>query len=75
MKRETIPELVAIIRASAKGSVASKVARHLERWGGNDICTINDAITCLRDDDKYLREIATRINRAWKRHLKEERHA
>ena len=64
---ETIAAIVAEIRKAAKDSYAEKTAKRLEdheATGTRDALDIKDAIQCLRDDDKYLLDLANRIERA-----------
>ena len=67
---ETIEDIIDAIRKSTKKSVASITARRLESHGGMDRCAVDDAITCLRDDDRFLRDIANRLKRAIQRERK-----
>ena len=67
---ETIEDIIDAIRKSTKKSVASITARRLEYHGGRDCCAVDDAITCLRDDDRFLRDIANRLKRAIQRERK-----
>lgn len=67
---EPLSAILAEMRKSAKDSYAEKTAKRLEdheATGTRDALDIKDAIQCLRDDDKYLLDIADRIEAAAKR--------
>lgn len=69
-KPETLAAIVAEIRNAAKDSYAEKTAKRLEdheATGTRDALDIKDAIQCLRDDDKYLLDLADRIEAAAER--------
>ena len=69
-KPETLAAILAEMRKSAKDSYAEKTAKRLEdheATGTRDALDIKDAIQCLRDDDKYLLDLADRIEAATER--------
>lgn len=64
---KTLDDILAEMRNAAKDSYAEKTAKRLEdheATGTRDALDINDAIQCLRDDDKYLLDLADRIKAA-----------
>lgn len=69
-KPETLAAILAEMRKTAKDSYAEKTAKRLEgheATGTRDALDIKDAIQCLRDDDKYLLDLADRIEAAARR--------
>lgn len=58
-----IKAIVRKMRRSVKGSIASKVAREVEERG---YCDIQEAATCLRDDDEFIADMADEISAALK---------
>jgi hypothetical protein len=71
---ETLAAILAEMRESAKDSYAEKTAKRLEdheSTGTRDALDIKDAIQCLRDDDKYLLDLADRIEAAEREMAKE----
>ena len=67
---ETIPQIAREVLESTKNSYASITAKRLSKWQGYDKATVDDAIQCLKDDDKYLKQLAKRMLAAWKREKK-----
>lgn len=64
---KTLDDILAEMRNAAKDSYAEKTAKRLEdheATGTRDALDINDAIQCLRDDDKYLIDLADRLEAA-----------
>ena len=64
---DTLAAILAEMRKSAKDSYAEKTAKRLEdneATGTRDALDIRDAIQCLLDDDKYLLDLADRIEAA-----------
>lgn len=64
---EALDDILAEMRNAAKDSYAEKTAKRLEdheATGTRDALDINDAIKCLRDDDKYLLDLANRAEAA-----------